>query len=60
LVERQRWASVQVLERLFDVVLLEPVVARLIVAALRHRRQQTEKNLRIELAGLKPDAREGR
>jgi hypothetical protein len=49
-----------VLERLFDVVLLEPVVARLIVAALRHRRQQTEKNLRIELAGLKPDAREGR
>ena len=48
------------LERLFDVVVLEHVVAGLIVAALRHRRQQTEKNLRVELARLKPDARERR
>ena len=38
-------------------MVLEHVLPGLIAAALRHRRQQLEKNLRIELTQLKSDAR---
>ena len=40
--------------------MLEHVLAGLIVAALRHRRQQAEENLRVEFVRVKPDARKRR
>ena len=45
------------LECLFNAIVFEQIMPGLIMASLRHRREQMEKNLHVELTRLQSDAR---